>query len=56
MKQVFVSKLNKIRHRGRPRQRWLDRVEKDLVKVDLRIEDADNRDLWRGLAEAANGL
>ncbi|KAL4098323.1 hypothetical protein QTP88_022957 [Uroleucon formosanum] len=58
MRQVLVSKLYKTRPRGRPRQRWLDRVKKDLIQVDetARIEDADNRDRWKGLVEAAKGL
>ena len=58
MRQVLVSKINKTRPRGRPRQRWLDRVKKDLFQVDetARIEDADNRDRWKGLVEAAKGL
>ncbi|KAL4085250.1 hypothetical protein QTP88_027109 [Uroleucon formosanum] len=49
MRQVLVSKLYKTRPRGRPRQRWLDRVKKDLIQVDetTRIEDADNRDRWQ---------
>lgn len=45
MIQVVVFKLNKTRPRGRPRQRWLDRVKNYLIQVDetARIEDADNR-------------
>jgi len=36
----------------------MDRVKKDLMQVDEAaiIEDADNRDRWRGLVEAAKGL
>jgi len=57
MRQVVISKANKTRPRGRPRQRWIDRVKKDLMQVDETaiIEDADNRDRWRGF-EAAKGL
>jgi membrane protein Man1 len=58
MRQVVVSKLNKTRPRRRPHQRWLDRVKKDLMQVDkiTIIEDADNRDRWRGLVKASKGL
>lgn len=58
MRQVVISKPNKTRPRGRPRQRWMDRVKKDLMQVDKTaiIEDADNRDRWRGIVEAAKGL
>ncbi|XP_022171485.1 uncharacterized protein LOC111034523 [Myzus persicae] len=54
MRQVMISKPNKTRPRGRPRQRWMDWVKKDLMQVDETaiIEDADNRDRWRGIVEA----
>jgi hypothetical protein len=40
------SKISITSPRGSQRQRWLDRVKKDLSQVDetARIEDADNSD------------
>uniref|UniRef100_A0A8D8YTS7 Uncharacterized protein n=1 Tax=Cacopsylla melanoneura TaxID=428564 RepID=A0A8D8YTS7_9HEMI len=32
---------------GRPKNRWKDQVLKDLQKLNLTEEDADNRDSWR---------
>lgn len=57
-RQVLISKSNETRPRGRPRQRWLDQVKRDLNQVHVMAgnEDADNRDLLRNLAEAAKGL
>jgi len=57
MRQTLVTKANKTCPR-RPQQRWLDRVNKDSNQVDetAEIEEADNRDLWRDLAEAAKDL
>lgn len=45
MRQVLSAKPNKTRSRGRPRQRWLDRVKKYLYQVDetASIEEAGNR-------------
>jgi len=57
MRQVVVSKPNKTRPRERPRQRWIDRVKKDLMKVDetAMIEDAPNRDRWERLSISSKG-
>ncbi|KAL5236173.1 hypothetical protein ACI65C_003583 [Semiaphis heraclei] len=42
----------------RPRQRWLDRVKDDLKKLSngASIEDAEDREVWRTLVEAAKRL
>jgi len=36
----------------------MDQAKKDLMQVDETaiIENADNRDRWRGIVEAAKGL
>jgi len=51
-------KPNKSRPRGRPRQRWEDRVNEDLRMLGLRNgeELAAHREAWREVAEAAMGL
>jgi hypothetical protein len=43
---------------GRPRQRWLDRVKDDLktLRNGANIEDAEDREGWRALVEAAKRL
>jgi len=56
--QVTKWKPNTKRPRGRPRQRWKERVVKDLR--ELGIEDgkelARDRDRWRQVVVAAMGL
>jgi len=51
MKQVLVSKLHKLRPKGRPRQCWLNRIKGDLNQVVemARMEDTDNRERWKNL-------
>lgn len=56
-----VAKLIPENKRSRPRQRWADRVEKDLSMLGKfnGEERATNRDRWRGVIVAAknfNGL
>lgn len=43
MGRVLISKLNKTPTRGKPRQRWLDRIKKNLNQLEemASIEDAD---------------
>ena len=61
-KNIFIGRLNGKRPRGRPRQRWEDRVKTDLTEVSeelIRIEDSEDRDRWKDVVEAAkvlNGL
>jgi len=55
--KVLVNKPNGKRPRGRPRQRWLDRVNKDLESLSTsKIKDADDRELWRNVVKATKGL
>ena len=53
-RNVVIKNPQKKRPRGRPRQRWLDRVKKDILAVDnsKRLEDAMDRNGWRDLVEA----
>ncbi|KAL4112400.1 hypothetical protein QTP88_016199 [Uroleucon formosanum] len=50
---VLIRNPTKKRPRGRPRQRWLDRVKKDISDTDetKRLEDAMDRNIWRSLVE-----
>jgi hypothetical protein len=55
---VTMWKPNKKRPIERPRQRWTDRVKEDLKLLGI-IEGeqlAKNRELWRGVVEAAMDL
>ena len=58
MRKVLVTNLQKTRPRGRPRQRWLDRVKISLKQVEetASMQDAENRVRWKSLVEAAKGL
>ncbi|KAF0750707.1 Reverse transcriptase domain-containing protein [Aphis craccivora] len=51
-------KPEKSRPRGRPRQRWEDRVKEDLRMLGVRSgeEQAAHREAWKEIAEAAMGL
>jgi len=55
IKKVMESKKTGKRPRGRPRQRWYDRVEKDLKKINplLDMGVASDREKWKGILEAA---
>jgi RNAse (barnase) inhibitor barstar len=55
---VTMWKPNKKRPIGRPRQRWTDRVREDLKLLGIREGEqlAKNRELWRGVVEAAMDL
>ncbi|KAL4141433.1 hypothetical protein QTP88_004071 [Uroleucon formosanum] len=55
---VTMWKPNKKRPIGRPRQRWTDRVKEDLKLLGIREGEqlAKNRELWRGVVEAAMDL
>jgi hypothetical protein len=60
-KNHFTGRLSGKRLRGRPRQRWEDRVKMDLTEISelIRIEDSEDRDRWKDVVEAAmvlNGL
>lgn len=55
--KVFINKSNRKRPIGRHRQRWFDRVNKDLeYLITTRIEDADDREVWKELVEAGKSI
>ncbi|KAL4154176.1 hypothetical protein QTP88_002009 [Uroleucon formosanum] len=58
IQKVLNNNLTGKRPRGRPRQRWRDRLNADIRMVDeaASFETASDRDKWRGLVEAAKGL
>jgi hypothetical protein len=51
-------KPNKSRPRGRPRQRWVDRVKEDIRMLGVinGEELAKHKESWREIVEAAMGL
>ena len=46
-KQVTSMKVGGKRLRGRPRLRWMDRVQSDLRQHQLDPKLAQNREAWR---------
>lgn len=56
--QVTNWKPNTKRPRGRPRQRWKGREDKDLKELGIEngAELAKERDQWRQVVVAAMGL
>jgi hypothetical protein len=58
LKKVLEGKINAKRPRGRPRQRWLDRVNEDLNKYTpgILIEDSVDRESWKKVVETAKVL
>ncbi|XP_050547614.1 uncharacterized protein LOC126909240 [Daktulosphaira vitifoliae] len=58
LKKALEGKINGKRPRGRPRQRWIDRVNDDLNKYnqEVTIADSVDRDRWRNVVEAAKVL
>ncbi|KAF0772561.1 Reverse transcriptase domain-containing protein [Aphis craccivora] len=56
--KVMVGNPTGKRPLGRPRQRWLDTVKRDLSKINntFSIDMATDRDQWRRIVEAAKDL
>jgi hypothetical protein len=56
--QITEWKPNTKRPRGRPRQRWADRIKEDLKILGVRNaeETAKDREEWRQYVVAAKGL
>lgn len=52
--KVIGNKLTDERPRCRPRQKWYNRVEKDLKRVNplLDMSTAQSRDKWKSMLEA----
>jgi hypothetical protein len=60
VKKVLVNNLNRKRPRGRPKQRWIDVVKRDIqeLRPDWHgdLIHAYNREEWKNLIMAAKGL
>ncbi|XP_050053485.1 uncharacterized protein LOC126549097 [Aphis gossypii] len=58
LKKALEKKITGKRPRGRPRQRWIDRIKEDIDKCaqGLTLEDSVDRDSWRKVVEAAKVL
>ncbi|KAL4125800.1 hypothetical protein QTP88_010040 [Uroleucon formosanum] len=60
VKKVIVNNLNRKRPRGRPKQRWIDVVKRDIqeLRPDWHgdLMHAYNREEWKNLILAAKGL
>jgi hypothetical protein len=54
-KRVMYERLYSAKRRGRPKQRWINDVMKDLKKPNIIgwKEKAKNRVIWRQLVEEA---
>lgn len=56
--KALEGKINRKRPRGRPRQRWIDRINDDLNKCNqgVTVADSVDRDRWRNVVEAVKVL
>jgi hypothetical protein len=54
-KRMLKGRLYSKRRKGRPRKRWLDDVESDLMKMKVKgwKEKMRNREEWRLVVEEA---
>jgi hypothetical protein len=54
-KRVMREKIYTKRRRGRPKVRWLDDVQEDLLAMGIEgwRGKAQDRDLWRRIAQEA---
>ena len=46
-KRVLGMEIPGRRRRGRPKMKWMDRVESDMKELELDVEDAMDRTRWR---------
>lgn len=53
LKKVIEETPEGSRPRGRPRLRWFDQVEKDVRKMGITIEGAQDRRAWRHVVDEA---
>lgn len=58
MKKVFIEKPSGKRRLGKPRQRWMYMVNKDVSSIDTtyNIILVSNRNRWRGIADSTKDL
>jgi hypothetical protein len=54
-KRMLKGRLHSKRRKGRPRMRWLDDVESDFKKMEVKIwkEKMRDREQWRLVVEEA---
>ena len=53
-KRVMGREVPGKRMRGRPKRRWLDNINNDLLERELSGEDAQGRSKWRLLIRHIN--
>ena len=51
---IMSSVVNGKRGRGRPRTKWKDNIKKDMQELNLTVEDAEEREQWRGRIRATS--
>ena len=54
-KQVTTIKVGGMRPRGRPRLRWMDRVQSDMKPHKLEADLAQNREAWKKAIDPGRG-
>lgn len=48
IKSVWEGEIAGTRGRGRPKLRWKDQIKKDMEKINITEEEAQDRTLWQG--------
>ncbi|VVC44163.1 Hypothetical protein CINCED_3A017807 [Cinara cedri] len=58
MKEVLKWKPQGKRPLGKPKQRWIDKVEKNLAEIEIRDREtiAQDRDRWKQVCVVVMGL
>jgi hypothetical protein len=60
MYRLFVGKPEGKRPLGRPRRRWIDNIERDLLEIGVSVVDwiglAQDRYRWRALVNSVMNL
>ena len=55
-KKVLALEVEGRRRKGRPKFRWRDKLREDLLKKDMRVEDARDRKRWKQLARNSDPI
>jgi hypothetical protein len=48
IKSVWEGELTGRRRKGRPKLIWKDQIRKDIEKISITEEEAQDRTVWRG--------
>ena len=48
LRRALEFEVDGKRQKGRPKVIWKEQVEREMRKIGLRAEDAQNREKWRG--------